>query len=376
MLKEISLEHFKCFKKATVPLSALTLLTGFNSSGKSTLLQAILLLHQTMNENEWSSNLKLNGQALRLGSVRDILNNQHSKQSFSVSLTFDAHKISWTFSGERDEMSMKILEVKVDESIKDTLVRLNCLIPETSSTDVMKCVNLLRDVSYISAERSGPKDSYVLVDKNDLRSAGSRGENVASIIYWNGDTEISEQLAISDEPKTLLKQAEARMNSIFPGSSFSVDKIPDINALLLRYRTSPEGELHLPSNVGFGISQVFPIVIAGLSARQKDILIIENPEVHLHPQGQSLLAYFLAEVAASGVQVLVESHSDHVLNGIRLAVLERILNSKDASIQFFRLPDPNDERQIVDIMIDQDGRIADWPDGFFDQLSKDLLRFI
>src|SRR5260370_36481781 len=78
-----------------------------------------------------------------------------------------------------------------------------------------------------------------------------------------------------------------------------------------------------PTSVGFGITYALPIVVAVLSAHPGSLVIIENPEAHLHPRGQVKMGELLCQASAAGIQILIETHSDHVLNGIRLAVQAR-----------------------------------------------------
>jgi predicted ATPase len=115
-------------------------------------------------------------------------------------------------------------------------------------------------------------------------------------------------------------------------------------------------------------------VVAAVSAKEQDILLIENPEVHLHPAGQALMGTFLAKVAASGTQVIVETHSDHVLNGIRRAIKARTLRPEQALLHFFR-PRGGTLDQVVSPTLDPAGNIDVWPEGFFDQFDKDMNHF-
>lgn len=102
-----------------------------------------------------------------------------------------------------------------------------------------------------------------------------------------------------------------------------------------------------------------------------DVFGVENPEAHLHPKAQSRLVKFLAKVSRLGVQVFIESHSDHILNALRIAVLDKIVPSEQANILYF----PQEIGQpIVQIQIQPDGKIEEWPEGFFDQMDKDFER--
>lgn len=146
------------------------------------------------------------------------------------------------------------------------------------------------------------------------------GEHSIAILFNNLDQDISSSLTLKTAPPTLFQQVQARMREFFPGFEYTIEPIDKINAVTLGIRTSEDTDFHRPMNVGFGLTQILPIIISCLTAQQGIFLIIENPEVHLHPKGQAMMGEFLAEVANNGVQIIIESHSDHVLNGIRRAV--------------------------------------------------------
>jgi predicted ATPase len=115
-----------------------------------------------------------------------------------------------------------------------------------------------------------------------------------------------------------------------------------------------------------------------LGSRSGSLLLLENPEAHLHPRGQAKLGELLARAASGGVQVIVESHSDHVLNGIRIAVRDGILAAEDAAIHFFaRDPDATGVRsKVTQMRVDRDGRIDKWPEGFFDEWDRALEKLL
>jgi len=129
-----------------------------------------------------------------------------------------------------------------------------------------------------------------------------------------------------------------------------------------------------PENTGFGLTYVLPVVTAVLSARPGDLLLIENPESHLHPSGQSLVANLIAIACENGVQIIVETHSDHVLNGVRTSVKGRDLDSDNVCIFFLSRDTDNPEHSadVEEIRIDSKGKISDWPSGFFDQWDRSL----
>jgi predicted ATPase len=131
-----------------------------------------------------------------------------------------------------------------------------------------------------------------------------------------------------------------------------------------------------PSNVGFGITYTLPIVISLLSSKKGHLVLLENPEAHLHPRAQSKIGELAARAAASGVQVVFETHSDHVLNGVRIAVKSKKLDASDAGILFFDRLDGDRRAHVTSLEMDSEGRIADWPAGFFDEFEKSIEQLI
>jgi predicted ATPase len=381
------------------------MLSGTNASGKSSVLQALVLLHQTMREHEWSTRLMLNGKSIKLGTVLDVVNESQGGKSFEIGLTYKKILYWWTFTGERNELSMDVEKIRINnktmdcnklkEEYPDHIAPnyLQKLLPtyytrasedfgshfsskdrkDDFVIDIQK--PLTTGFTYITAERIGPRETYTLEDKQIAYAVGAMGEYAMSLFYLKRDEPILDELTLETESRnTLFHQVTARMQQFFPNCLLAVEKVQNANAVTLRLKTSNETEFHRPINVGFGLTQVLPIVIAALSAQKEDILLIENPEVHLHPAGQALMGQFLAEVASAGVQVILETHSDHILNGIRRFVKSGGISPKDVALHFFR-PRSADMEQLVSPQINANGDLDCWPDGFFDQFDKDMNHF-
>lgn len=383
MITRIDLRHFKCFEVLKLPLRRLTLLSGLNASGKSSVLQALVLLHQTMREHEWSERLLLNGTALQLGAVRDAIDHVSGGHELSFALEDDdAGMVIWNLGGEQSAMSLFVRQVRVRGPSGGQWSRgdskpLHHLIPEAvaSSPEGDSLVRRLRRLTWLAAERLGPRDIYPLADP-EIPWVGESGENSASVLYSGADERLDDTpLLIEEAPPTLLRQVEARMRDFFPGFEMDLLPVARANAVTLGVRTSRDTDFHRPGHTGFGITQVLPIVVALLAAKSDDLVLIENPEVHLHPAGQSQMGVFLADAAQAGVQVLVESHSDHLLNGIRRTVRQRRIDSDAVALYFFRSrqeAEASGTSQVESPSIDADGSIADWPAGFFDQFDHDM----
>jgi predicted ATPase len=376
VLTQIDLEQFKCFQVLKLPLGELTLLTGWNASGKSSVLQALVLLHQTIREQEWSRKLLFNGSELSLGTVTDVVDELTSRRTFGIGLTDAAREIRWTFDGEdRQNMSAAVTSLRVGgEDITAPPDVLRYLLPTGIGPEDSAIVKRLSRLSYLTAERIGPRDVYVLEDPTSTQVVGPKGEKAVSLLYWNSDVTVLEGLAIGDNPPTLQHQVDARMDQFFPGCSIEVQHISRPNVATLGIRTSLATDLHRPVNVGFGLTQVLPIIVAALSRKRDDLLLVENPEVHLHPAGQARMGAFLSQVAAAGVQVIVETHSDHVLSGVRRSVKEGVISADRVNIHFFKERNQEGE-QVVSPVIDGAGNIDAWPGGFFDQFDKDMNYF-
>ncbi len=374
MITQIDLRYFKCFELLKLPLTNLTLLSGSNASGKSSILQALVLLHQTIREHEWSTRLMLNGNAMKLGTVLDVIDKIHGRHELEIALSTDEHHYHWGFSGERTEMSLAIDRVEIDGVVSNTPEKLRYLLPHEQDSNSNEIIRCLQTLTYITAERIGPRAFYSLEDKQNTLVVGSAGEHAISLLHLCRDELVMEELRLSGAPPTRLRQVEARMQEFFPGCGLIVEQIPRMNAVTLGLRTSEDTDFHRPVHVGFGLTQVLPIVIAALSIAKGNLLLIENPEVHLHPAGQALMGEFLAHVAQAGIQIIIETHSDHVLNGIRRAVRAQRLIPEQVALHFFR-PRSENEAQVMTPQLDSSGHIDVWPEGFFDQFDKDLNHF-
>jgi predicted ATPase len=393
MLTKIHLEHFKCFEKLQLPLAPLTLLSGLNASGKSTTMQALSLLHQTAVESEWNTTLILNGSTIALGAAGDVIDKISGRKDFRIGVQADTFECFWTMRAEgRQELSVPIStidwreapdwqQVTVDVSAQDKQERIYHLLPENiwqASEKAQQLSSLLIRLAYISADRIGPRETYEATTPDQQTNVGMRGEFTAWFLHYFAEQQPMDGLRFKDTPPTLQRQAEAWMNYFFPGCHFMVQPVERANLVTLSLRTSEESDYHRPQNVGYGLTHVLPIVTACLGAEQGDVLLIENPESHLHPAGQSEMGRFLARTAAAGAQVILETHSDHVLNGVRRAVKEQIVAPDSVAIHFFkqRIGNGGADAQIQSPLIDANGTIDSWPEGFFDQFDKDTSELI
>ena len=374
MLKELDLKTFKCFESLRLPLAPSTLLSGPNASGKSSVLQALVLLHQTMQEKEWSTRLFLNGSVCQLGNVTDVVDKNGGTNSFEIRLAGDGNECQWWFVGERGDMSMSVERVDVQGNVTERPNLLQHLLPTGANETALALVSQVRNLTYISAEREGPREVYPLEDQFVVTRVGPKGENAISIFYRRRDEPVSESLRLPGIAPTLRHQVGARLDTFFPGCAIDVEQVRDTSVVTLRISTSESTGFVRPIHSGFGITQVLPILVAALSVAEGSLLLIENPEVHLHPAGQALMGRFMAALAHSGIQVIVETHSDHFMDGVRIAVREGELLPSEAAFHYFQRE--GNGSVVTSPVIDGDGRLSEWPPGFFDQHTEHMMKLI
>ena len=236
-----------------------------------------------------------------------------------------------------------------------------------------------QDLVYISAERIGPKLSFAPSSDEWL---DKRGEHTIQMLYEQqydrvddsiieGMYDIFQDIDEDELSPTVNDVLNFWMTKMFGASTATVSYIEAANIYALGISTEQKGgkAVFKPTNVGFGYSYALPILIAGLTARKGTMLIVENPEAHLHPSAQSMITKFLGLVANCGVQVFIETHSEHILNALRVMVVQKDIKAQDINVMYF---DRKLENYFESIAIEENGKMDHWPANFFDQAEKDL----
>lgn len=386
MIRELRLRHFKCFEELHLPIQPLTLLSGVNASGKSTIVQAFSLIAHSVVEAEFGGVILLDSTSgPALGTVADVVDDLHGRRSFELGLSGPDFSVDWVFEAERDASAMPVGSIdwapsdgpRVDASGAD-LPPLRALLPASDTNPVAtRLRTLLSRIDHLGAERLGPREVYRLTNESWHDQVGMLGERAPGALWWFGDSSVPPALCQPGNPPTLLAQTGAWLERFFPGVAIKTDRVGNVNAITLAFRTNNESEFHRPQHVGYGITQVLPIIVACLRSSGR-ALIVENPEVHLHPAGQAAIGAFLARTASAGGTVIVETHSDHVLNGVRRMVHDRVLAPDQVAIHFFRERSAAERSRIAQVTsphVDVLGNIDEWPGGFFDQFDIDMSYF-
>ncbi|MBM6889446.1 AAA family ATPase [Bacteroides caecigallinarum] len=361
----LKIKGFKCFADDDFEINRLTVLTGANGAGKSSVIQILLLIRQAIEKcaffvqeqnmydiKEWrESDVILNGEyCLNLGSYDDIINNNVENISVSIDGT--------SFEFVPAVMQDGVLRIGLDNENETTL-------PEYMTS---------KEFYYLNAERLGPRYHYEY-KYNKFDNCGFYGELTAKVLLNNAFTRISKEKWFSNEgPDNFKIQVDKWLEYICPGINVTVESL-GLFLGQVKLRNQMNSVSSVAPNIGFGISYVLPIIVDGLLGDRGKMLIVENPEAHLHPKAQSNLGFFLGKMASSGLTVIIETHSEHIVNGIRRAALSKLgLSPDDVNIYFF--DNSNRNIEVNKIKIDNEGNLTDFPTDFFDQVRQDMLEII
>lgn len=360
MIKKLQLKNFKCFGMLEIDLKNVNVFTGVNGMGKSTVIQSLLLLRQSLQVN--NKGLSLNAKYINLGNSQDVVYDKAND---------DEIEINYVAGDDTEHRNRFLFE---------------------QDTDFLACVNEIIDCEkltdnrfvYISAYRIQPLERYRVIDEKELKNHdfGNNGEFALQYLNVYGNTNVKNTHVIIEDGRgeALINQTRMWMDRVSPGVSPQIKVMMENRSSELSFDFI-EGKERTNSyksiNVGFGITYVLPVVVALLTAEQGDLVIIENPEAHIHPAGQRMLGELIARAGAGGVQVLVETHSEHIVNGIRICVKEKQIEKNDVQVAFFyKDEDDGYKHTYTSLKINEDGKMNRWPKGFFDEWEKALIELL
>lgn len=368
MIKYIQIENFKSLKKVSLPLENLNLFFGRNGMGKSSVIQSLLLLRQSYWENRKKDmdTLYTNGELVRLGTGKDVFCQNSDDNFMRFYLRYsDAKKYDFEYRYQYAE-----------DMDRDQLERINL------TEEIYDEALFSNEFVYLGAEHLGPRKQYSTENwkRDGAAKYGNMGEYIVPFLAAEGETFKVPAELCEENGKTnkLIDQVSAWMTEISPGIKLSAEFISTLEKAKLAIRYSGDrldSEPFLPVNVGFGIPYVLPLIVELLTSDSKGLVLIENPESHLHPKGQTVIAKLIAQVAARGTQVICESHSDHIINGIRVAVKKKVIKSDKLVVAYFD-KEENQNTFVDNILVDANGNLDNYPDGLLDEwgiLMSELL---
>lgn len=345
MIKNLIVENFKCIEKEKFEFRNLTVLTGENSSGKSSIIQAILFAGNFYNKLAVNDDLR---NYLRLfGGSNGLFNKFSNAKQFNILVE----------SVKSEKIDIKVLKDK--DGFEGKYDQNNFL----SYPD-----NLL----YLNADRERVKQTNLLVEDFKDRFLGIDGRFTANYLFLNKNETIEDYLIKDESNYTLGAQVD-----------YWLKKITDIEIEFKTDKTTPsqlkgyynvKGFEFSPENVGIGVSYLISILVACLSAKKGNIIIIENPEIHLHPKSQAALGEFLAFVASKGIQIIIETHNDHIINKICYEEFKNNVKSKELIIYYKKdqfTPFEKIEVKKGQFYSEKNGNR--FPEGFFDATLKEIF---
>ncbi len=373
MLTQITLERFKCFNRLYMPLKPLTLIAGTNGAGKSSIIQALLLLRQSCKDKDydWKQSLVINGGLIDLEDAGKLLYINAEGDSSDILLSIE--------NDDTDEITFHITP-------KQEKTTARC----SAEGDLDKAKNewslFSDDFVYLYADREQPRGKYIMTSETRLdsrlgnRSASNAAFLMASEVNNNKDIRIPELKHESASDYTVLRNVSAWISYIMGGLvSLTAKETEKDKEARLEYsifnKAGVEQQLS-PLNMPFGHSYVLPIILAVLTAPSGSMILVENPESHLHPGAQLRMGEFLSLAAACGIQIIIETHSDHLMNGIRLSCRKGIISPEQVEMDLIGLDSDGYTHTRRPVQLNPDGTVKNLVPGFFDEWEKALTSLI
>ncbi len=358
MITNLVLENIKCFEELNVELSNLNILTGINGTGKSTVIQSLVLILQSSSKES----IELNGSLIEIGDFSDLLHSKASSDRVAISLTIDGKNYSWGYEKSENPEPLPVLNKTSSLALDDSTIQ---------------------SFQYISAERLGPRNNISINLSNPTTNwLGKNGEYTVQVLAGLSQNPSKEVLSENDarihdkcNNKLLLDNVIAWMGEVSPNVNITSTLVERAMIGYNEFNFSDRTK-YKATNVGFGLSYALSVVTALIVSKPGDIVILENPEAHLHPMGQSKMGMLMAKAAQSGVQVFAETHSEHVVNGSRIVVRKGDLQPDEMKVIYFSRDEIKQKSKYDILMVNNFGQLSDWPDGFFDQQAKDMKTLI
>ncbi|MEP3351071.1 MAG: DUF3696 domain-containing protein [Marinomonas sp.] len=406
MFNTLHLKNFKAWKDTDqIDLKPVNMMLGTNSSGKSTIIQSLLLLKQTVQSPDRNVQLNLGGDEINdlfnFGDFEDVLKKGVSPRQFSLAFSFktsaDARVPSGSFScsyGKNSAGAVVIEEWKVSTNDKvfksirrekgaysvmvddETQPREKGrhLAPERSVSlsaeaiamldhdgQVLEDLSLsirreLENISYLGPLRRKPERDYVW-NRSNPGDIGSDGHRAVDVILASALMKGYDHKRIIDGVSKWLKQMQL-------ADSVEVKQLGRSNRYeLVVHRNGVESNLR---DVGIGVSQVLPVLTIAYFAPSNSTIILEEPEIHLHPLAQSVLAELFVEVSKErNVQFIVETHSEHLFRRMQTLLARQTTSTKEIAMYFVERDEEKKSASLRSLAFDEFGRVINWPDKFF-----------
>jgi predicted ATPase len=367
-IEQLTLENFKCFKsEKTFDFSRLTILTGANSSGKSSVIQAIIAALQT---DDFPSQLSLNGSYINLGDFKEISNSNKKDNIIRIGLkisrasednSFIYFNTKW--KENKKDMLPTLFDLKSGVEFIDKSIKYNKESPNFDEFELDATYNgllsLKKSSNYISAFRKSPRRTYY-EQNNASYKVGTEGEEyIDQIVEWD------------KRSNGKIKQLIETMKSLDLFDNLKINRLGGGRFEVLIKPIKSNGFSAL-SDVGSGVSAFMPIVVADLQLPNDSTLLLQEPETHLHPSIQAKFAdYIIHQINTTDKNYVIETHSEYILNRIRLAIVKGELEQEKLSVYFLE-NNPNDA-DVHKVEFTKTGGIRNAPESFFETYLMDIM---
>ncbi len=423
MLTKLSLKNFKAFESISdIELKPITIFLGPNNSGKSSILSALRILTQTVESYDRGVVLLLNGIMGDFGTYKDLVYNNNTAKHLELSFSFKRSdlpkysgvkgddelnvKLKYKYRSSLHEIVLKGIELKKsgkqlisteysDDSERQVIRSVGGVeVPASKRSSISQLFEYekflprfvssfsnskkedfqkleenfrlasrvgnyayreLRSIEYVGAMRVPPSRFYLFSGERRAR-VGSAGENAASIIAMDSMRKGTKTKDIRGSVVSWLKKAGI-------ASDLKVVNLSD-RYYEIHIQHPITGEYQNFADVGYGNSQVVPILVGGFNLLPGDTYIVEEPEIHLHPKAQAELGDFFLELNQRGIQSLIETHSEHLILRLQQHIASKLISSSDVAIYYVYAKDG--QKKLIKMNLDEKARFTkDWPEGFF-----------
>ncbi|MCK5535800.1 MAG: AAA family ATPase [Bacteroidales bacterium] len=343
MIKTVKISNFKCFIDESILFRDLTILTGTNSSGKSSLIQAILLAGKHSSGSDILEYLET------LGDYNDKKNRYTNPAKIEISVYTD------------DNHNKTKISITATEDLQ--------FLSKSQSPQITYPSNLI----YLNANRVSVSSlNHIKVAKE--KQFDVNGKYVIGFYETNKNEQVIESLQKKEADSLTLDGQLDYWLKYITGTNlqFDTEKIGTFARAF--YRIDKIKDRIKPENLGTGINYLLSILVSCLSAQKGNIIIIENPEIHLHPLAQARVGEFLAFVAANGIQLIIETHNDHIINSICYQQYKNNINEDQVIIQYKNSSDdPFEKIEIRNGKFYNSLNKNRFPQGFFDATLKEIF---
>lgn len=371
MIKYLEINNFKSHKNTKIDLGNLTVFCGSNSVGKSSVFQPLLLLREAHLNKTNFEYLDLLSNPIKIGTIADAFYQYSENDEIIFQIKTENDDYVFSFELENNDYTKTLINSRKNKFE-------NGINPEISLFN--------ENFQYISSSRIGPQESYkkddVVVEKyKQISLVEGKAEFCIHFLHKNQSYRVLKELVNNNSSgEELIYQVTSWEKEISKGVNVIVEDNGKLGfELKYQYDTQYGNEKtnkFSALNVGFGLSYVLPILVAILSAKKGALIIIENPEAHLHPNGIAKLTELICLAAQAGIQIVLETHSDHIVNGIlvqskKFEQGEKGIDRNNVSIYHFDRDEKEHCTIATKIEVEEDGLIRYPPKGFFDQFSID-----